>query len=311
MSILDIQPVNREVAKVITGLASGTGGGKTRTALELAYGLSGGNPRKIGFLDTESGRGALYDSVFSEPYMIAQLRPPYSPRRYTDAITEFSQTGVEVLIVDSMSHEWTGEGGCQDIAAAAIAKGKKMADWITAKREHNYFMRSLLSIPCHLVLCFRAKEKTDFSNPSQPVGVGLHAQCEKDVMFECTTSFMLEEGGYRSPLKKIPEFFPFLEGDGYLTREHGKKMREWFGGSDPMEIARKGLQFAANQGTERLKSAWSILSKPIQKELLSFKETLKDVAAHADSDKLIIDTSMELTEEEKSKLARQEKEGKL
>ncbi len=46
-------------------------------------------------------------------------------------------------------------------------------------------------------------------------------------MFEMTASFMLYEGGHREPMKKIPEFFPFLHGDGYLTAEHGAMMREW------------------------------------------------------------------------------------
>src|SRR5882757_1787229 len=107
-SILNIKPVSRECAKVVVGLASTSGGGKTYTALQIAYGLAGGDPSKIGFLDTESGRGSLYDSIFDKPYMIAGLGAPFSPVRYRQAITEFSQAGIQVLIVDSMSHEWEG-----------------------------------------------------------------------------------------------------------------------------------------------------------------------------------------------------------
>lgn len=312
MSILEIKPVCRSESKITIGLASPTGCGKTRSALELAYGLANGNPGKIGFLDTETGRGALYDKVFHSPYMIAQLTPPYSPQRYTEAIVEFSQTGIEVLIVDSMSHEWSGEGGCQDIADSALARGKKMADWLTAKKEHHRFMRSLLSIPCHLILCFRAKDRTDFTDPRNPKNMGLAPQCEKDVMYEMTTSFMLANGGTeRSPLKKIPEFFPFLEGQGYLTREHGAKMRAWFGGSDATDMARKGLQFAANQGTEALKVAWTVLAKPVQKELTGFKDTLKAVAEHADLDRTMSIMPTALSDEEKAKLERAEKAGLL
>ncbi len=76
-------------------------------------------------------------------------------------------------------------------------------------------------------------------------------------------------------------------------------------------MCRKSLSFAASRGTEALKEAWLILSKPMQKELAAFKDTLKDTAAHADRDRLIIDTSTGLSEEEKTELARAEAEGKL
>ncbi len=312
MSILNIRPVSREVAKVIVGLASTSGGGKTYTALQLALGLAGGDPGKIGFLDTESGRGALYDEIFPKPYMIADLSAPFSPKRYREALIEYSQSGAQVLIVDSMSHEWEGEGGCDEIAQAALLQGKKMADWIGAKREHHRFMRSLLAIPCHLILCFRAREKTDFkSDPRAPKSLGIQPICEKNVMYEMTVSFMLEEGGkHRTPLKEIPSFFRFLDGNGYLTAEHGAKMLAWFGKSDPQEMARKTLKFAAGNGTEALKEAWMVLSKPMQRDLASFKDTLKDLASHADSQKLMR-TPGDLTDDEKAELSRLEAEGRL
>lgn len=316
MSILNIRPASRDVAKIIIGLASTSGGGKTYTALQLAYGLAQGNPSKIGLLCTESGRGALYDDMFSTPYMYAQLYAPFSPGRYRDAITEYSQSGIEVLIVDSMSHSWEGEGGADEIAQAALLKGKKMADWIGAKREYHRFMRSLLAIPCHLILCFRAREKTDFkTDPRQPQSMGLQPICEKNTMFEMTVSFMLDDGGRRrTPLKQIPRFFSFLEGDGYLTPDHGSKMLAWFGKSDPLEMSRKSLKFAAGRGTEALKEAWLVLSKITQKDLAEFKDTLKDLAAHADREKLMQATSIpptELTEEDKAELSRLEQEGLL
>jgi hypothetical protein len=312
MAILNIRPVSREVAKVIVGLASTSGGGKTYTALQLALGLSGGDPGKIGFLDTESGRGALYDEIFSKPYMIADLAAPFSPKRYREALTEFSQSGPQVIIVDSMSHEWEGDGGCDEIAQAALLNGKKMADWIGAKREHHKFMRTLLALPCHLVLCFRAREKTDFrSDPRAPKSLGIQPICEKNVMYEMTVSFMLENGGRnRTALKEIPSFFRFLDGDGYLSTDHGAKMLAWFGKSDHLEMSRKSLKFAAGRGTEALKEAWLVLAKPVQKELGAFKDTLKDLAAHADSEKLMR-VPGELNDDERAELARLEAEGKL
>jgi hypothetical protein len=284
-SILQIRPVTRDCVKIVLGLAGTSGGGKTYTALQLAYGLAGKDASKIGFLDTENRRGSLYAHIFQKPFLIGDLTAPFSPARYQQALMEFSQSGIEVLVVDSMSHEWEGEGGCDEIAQSAILRGKKQADWITAKREHHRFMRFLLSMPCHVISCFRAREKSDFSG-AKPVSIGVQPICEKNVMFEMTASFMLDNGGkLRVPLKKIPEFFPFLSGDGYLTIEHGEKMREWAGGADPMERLKSGLRLAAGRGTEELKAAWTALGRTDQAALREFKDTLKDLANHAEAEK--------------------------
>lgn len=62
---------------------------------------------------------------------------PFSPARYRQAIEEFQAAGVKVLVIDSGSHEWEGEGGCSEIAEQPLLQGKKMADWKRAKAEHK------------------------------------------------------------------------------------------------------------------------------------------------------------------------------
>ena len=85
MSTIQIRPVQRTAAKLVIGLAGRSSSGKTYSALQLAYGLADGDVSKIGFLDTENGRGALYDSVLGEKFMYAELEPPFSPARYRAA----------------------------------------------------------------------------------------------------------------------------------------------------------------------------------------------------------------------------------
>ena len=289
MSILQIRPVERTAAKLVVGLAGTSGSGKTYTALQLAYGLAGKNASKVGLLDTENRRGSLYSHVLGAPFMIGDLTAPFSPERYREALNEFAASGVEVIVVDSMSHEWEGEGGCDEIAHAPKANGqaRKIADWITAKREHHRFMRNLLNMPCHVIACFRAREKADFKNPDKPVSLGIQPIAEKNTMFEMTLSFMLYNGGVnREPLKEIPEFFPFLRGDGYLTAEHGEQMREWAGGMDPLERQRNVLRLAAGKGTAALAEEWGRTKGKAALE--GFKDTLKGLAAHADAERVTI-----------------------
>lgn len=283
---LEIRPVRREAAKLVLGLAATTGEGKTFSALQLALGLAGGDPSKVGLLDTENRRGSLYSDIFSAPFLIGDLVPPFSPSRYTSALHQFAASGIEALVIDSMSHEWEGEGGCEEIAHNPA---KRIADWLTAKREHKRFMNALLHLPCHVVACFRAREKTDFKDPKSPKSLGLQPIAEKNVLFEMTASFLLRDKGKTRDEIKLPECLrPILGGNGYFTPEHGQRLRDWVGGGDPMERAKNQLRLAASSGQESLKAAWLVLDKNAQRELSAFKDTLKDLAAHADAERLAL-----------------------
>src|SRR5574343_1214819 len=111
MGILIIQPVQREGARTLTVLSGVSGSGKTLTGLLYGYGMTNCDASKLGFLDTENGRGKLYADELPAPYLYGELKPPFSPDRYIKAIEEFSAAGVEVLVIDSGTHEWEGIGG--------------------------------------------------------------------------------------------------------------------------------------------------------------------------------------------------------
>jgi hypothetical protein len=283
-SILEIRPVKRESVKLVVGLAGQSGDGKTYSALQLAYGLAGKNPEKIGFLDTENRRGSLYSGMFSDPFLIGDLVPPFSPKRYIEAMRQFADHGVEVLVIDSISHEWEGEGGCEEIAESAIARGKKVKDWIGAKKEHKRWMNTLLFLPMHVICCVRAREKSK-PRGQEWISEGVQPITEKNVMFEMTLSFLLSDQGRKRHALKLPEELRAVVGeDGYITADHGANLRDWCGGIDPLEKSRSVLRLAASQGSNALKEAWLSIGKANQRELAAFKDTLKDLALHADND---------------------------
>lgn len=284
MSVLQIRPVQRESAKLVIGLAATSGEGKTYSALLLALGLAGNDPSKVGMLDTENRRGSLYSDIFDAPFMIGDLAPPFSPERYIGAMREFAASGIEALVIDSMSHEWEGEGGCEEIANNPQ---KKIADWLRAKREHKRFMNALLFLPCHVVACFRAREKTDFKDPKQPKSLGLQPITEKNVLFEMTASFLMRDQGKTHDAIKLPECLRRILGQpGYFTAEHGAALRAWVGGADPAERAKNQVRLAATEGTGALRAAWEAIGKDLRGMLgAPFLDTLRDQAAAADSEK--------------------------
>lgn len=275
MGILNIRPAVREGARLVIGLIGTSGSGKTFSALQLAYGLANGDGNKIGLLDTENRRGSLYaDSLKNskgeiQPFLIADLYAPFSPARYSQAIKEFQSAGVEVLVIDSGSHEWEGEGGCEDIAD----DGGKVANWKKAKREHKRFMNTLLTCDMHIILCLRAREKTSFKDPKAPQSLGLQPICEKNVPFELTASLMMHDQGQRQDVLKCPaDLQPILgRGDGYLTPKDGLNIRRWVDGAkqlDPgVERARNTILSLTGDGISAVNEAWSGLPDKVKKSL--------------------------------------------
>lgn len=285
MSVLQIREAKRAGARVIVGLAGPSGSGKTFTALQLAYGLANENGRKVGFLDTENRRGSLYADSLPQPFLIGDLFAPFSPSRYVEAIREFQNAGVEVLVIDSVTHEWEGIGGCEEIATNT---NSRMADWKRAKAEHKKFMNMMLQSDMHVIACIRAREKVDFTDPKNPKSLGLQPIQEKNFMFEMTASLMLSDAGRRPLVTKCPaELMPILgRQNGYLTIADGRALRAWIDGAEAVDAEvehwRNRLQTETEGGVDALKAAWTTAPARVRAALKDSLETLKAAAAEYD-----------------------------
>lgn len=286
MSVIQIRKAQREGARMVIGLAGQSGSGKTYSAIQLAYGLAGGVGEKVGFLDTENRRGSLYADIVTDPFLIGDLYAPFSPQRYIDAILEFQKAGVEVLVIDSVSHEWEGTGGCEEIASASTHKS---IGWANAKAQHKRFMNTLLQCDMHVIACIRAREKVDFSDPKNPIKLGVQPICEKNFMFEMTASLMMWDGGRGQDVMKCPaDLVPILgRGKGFITEADGRALRDWVSGArqldDGVERSRNALQSITQQGLVALEAAWKQTPKEIRTALgRDFLEQLKASAGAFD-----------------------------
>ena len=277
MSVLNIRPAKRGDSKAIIGIAGVSGSGKTFTALMIARGMVS-KASEIGFLDTENKRGSLYADILDGEFMIGDLYPPFTPKRYSEAIKEFQAAGVKVLVMDSASHEWEGEGGCDDMANNTESK---MPNWKLAKREHKNFMNTMLQCNMHIIVCLRAREKTDFKNPAKPISLGIQPVCEKNFMFEMTASLLMENEGKKQTFLKVPAFLKkaFGTGDGYLGIETGKQIIQWIdtGEKEDPEVAKLKSEFllACEFGLAGIEAKWNGLSKEMKYKIKPFMETYK------------------------------------
>src|SRR5258705_13405542 len=109
---LQIQNAERKKAKIKVGLQGSSGSGKSYSALLLAYGLCG-SWGKIIVIDSENNSAHLYSHLGA--YKVLGISSPFSPEKYMEAIDLAVSSGFEVVIIDSISHEWEGAGGILDI----------------------------------------------------------------------------------------------------------------------------------------------------------------------------------------------------
>lgn len=270
MSVIQIRKARRDKARVVVGISGISGSGKTHTALLMALGLAGGNPEKVAMLDCENRRGSLYSDVMKSAvvptdgeFYIGDLFAPFSPQRYIDAIEEFQKIGVEVLVIDSVSHEWEGLGGCEEIANAGNPRNPA---WNKAKAEHKRFMNKLLQSDMHIIVCIRAREKVQLvkrDGKTEYVSQGVQPIQEKNFMFELTASLMMWNNGKEYELLKCPgDLVPLFKNPGYLNDTHGRGIREWVnGGAAPADAKadkwRNSLQSNAEKGVVHTKACWA------------------------------------------------------
>jgi hypothetical protein len=284
--MFEIKTAERQGARLLIQLSGVSGSGKTYTALQLAYGLANNDASKIVLIDTENRRGSLYANALPQPFRVIDFYAPFSPERYIAAIDAACKAGAEVIVIDSVTHEWESEGGCEWIATNTSGR---IADWKTAKREHKRFMTHMLQSPAHVIACTRAREKVDFSDPKNPRPLGIQPIQEKNFSFEATVSLMMHDQGRRQDVLKCPAELHDVLGRGadYVTSEDGVSLRRWVDGgkaiNPKVEHARGMLLNAAEGGVDALRSAWEATPKAIQKALgKAFIESAKASAASFD-----------------------------
>lgn len=258
MSPFAFRPARRGQSYVMMGVAGYSGTGKTYSALRLARGLAGDKPFAV--IDTEAGRALHYDKVCS-PWDHAELEPPFTPEAYLAAIRAAESAGYSVIVVDSMSHEYSGIGGLHDQAEAEL---ERMAGndarlrvkltasaWIKPKAAHRRFVEQLLRVKAHLILCFRAREAIEMrkdprtgkveivpveSIPGHPGWLIETEHKNMPLPYELTVSFLLiprsgDERGLPIPVKLEDQHKPFVPLDKPLSEQTGAALAQWAQGS--------------------------------------------------------------------------------
>jgi hypothetical protein len=187
---MKLQQAERKQAKIKLGLQSPSGAGKTYSALLLAYGLIN-DWSKIAVIDTENHSADLYAHLGN--YQVLALEQPFTPERYMEAIEICEKAGMEVIIIDSISHEWEGSGGILDIHGAMM--GNSFTNWSKVTPRHNAFIQKILQSNSHIIATIRSKQDYVLSEKNGkmvPEKIGLKGVTREGLDYEFTLVFELD-----------------------------------------------------------------------------------------------------------------------
>jgi hypothetical protein len=230
--MVQIRKARRSATKLRLLLTGPSGAGKTWGALQIAKGMGG----RTVVIDTEEGSSDLYDHLHD--FDVIDLRPPFSPERYIEAIKAAEEAGYEVIVIDSVTHCWSGPGGCLEIledVAKAQFRGNTWSAFSVITPRWRAFVDAILRSPAHVICCGRSKTETaqvDDHGKKKVAKLGMKIEARDGLEFEFTLVLdVIHDGHYATVSKDRTGLFA---GDPKpITVETGERLAAWLAGGTP------------------------------------------------------------------------------
>ena len=276
-----LRKATRQKAKIRLGLSAVSGGGKTYTGILIGKGLAKGDLSKVAIIDTENNSADLYAHL--GPYNVLPLSPPYTPESYIKAIKECEEAGMEVIMIDSITAEWEGKGGCLEIHSSMT--GNSYTNWALVTPRHQAFINAILQSKCHVITTVRRKQDYEMSKSengkTKVEKVGLKEITREGFEYEVTVNLELDTKHNATSSKDRTGLFadqpPFVP-----SEETGRKILEWCESGSEV-IATPSAKEASIQrlkdskDIKELAAQYHVLSNDLKKDLdiMKLKEERK------------------------------------
>lgn len=223
---MKFEKATRKKAKLRLALTGPSGSGKTWGALQIAKGLGG----RIACIDTEKGSASLYEHIVD--FDVLELGAPYTPEAYISAIQEADKAGYDVLIVDSVTHEWSGPGGVLELiddVAKAKYRGNTWSAWNELTPRHRAFIDAMLQSNMHIIATGRSKTETaqvEENGKKKVAKLGMKTEQRDGFEYEFTVVLdIIHDGHYAVASKDRTGLF---RGDAKpITDQTGKHLLQW------------------------------------------------------------------------------------
>jgi hypothetical protein len=155
---MTFQKAVKHEAKLRLAIAGPSGSGKTYTSLAIATALANGG--KIALVDTEHGSASKYADIFD--FDVLEMQAPFHPKRFVEAITDAGAAGYSVVVLDSLTHAWSGPGGLLELVdgfAARMKSANTFAAWKDATPIQNALVEGIVAAPLHVIATMRSKQE--------------------------------------------------------------------------------------------------------------------------------------------------------
>lgn len=233
---LQIKKATRQAVRLKLNVQGPSGSGKTLGALALAFALA--PHKRVCVIDTENESASLYADQYA--FDTITLGSPYTTAKYEEAIVMAVKAGYEVLVIDSLSHQWAGPGGILARKEQMDARGgNTWTNWASFTKEHERFKALLMNAPVHVVSTTRSKQdyivETGDGKKAAPKKVGLAPVQREGMEYEFSVVFELQMDHRATASKDRTGMF-----DGQLIdllgEEVGESLRGWLSSGKPYVV---------------------------------------------------------------------------
>ncbi|MFT3752103.1 MAG: AAA family ATPase [Paludibacter sp.] len=246
--MMQLRQSERKQAKIKLAIQGCAGSGKTYSSLLLAFGITN-NWNKIAVIDSENGSADLYAHLGT--YNVLNLNNNYSPENYMEAIEICEKAGMEVIILDSISHAWD-----YLLDTHANMTGNSFTNWGKITPRQSAFIQKILQSKCHIICTMRTKQDYVLSEKNGkmvPEKIGLKSQQRDGLDYEFTLVFDVNIKHFAVSSKDRTGLF--MSKPEFIISEHtGKRILDWCNSGVSVETVRNDISKA--QTVEELSSIY-------------------------------------------------------
>jgi len=224
MRKLEFVPAEKSQLKARVMISGAAGSGKTMAALELASALGS----RVAVIDTENGSAALYSDKYK--FEMLNLQPPYPPEDFVQAIKVAENGGFDVIVVDGITPEWSGSGGCLDLHTKL---GGRFQDWAKITPRHRSFIQKILECSTHIICTCRSKQGYAMDEQSKKVTkMGMAPEQRDGLDYEMTLVFNIINQTHIAEATK--DRTGLFDGKQFLiSKNTGLEILEWLNSGTP------------------------------------------------------------------------------
>ncbi len=272
---MKLRKSQRKNVKIKMALQGISGSGKTYSSLLIAKGLTNGGFSKTAIIDTENGSADLYTHLGQ--YNVLTLKPPFTPESYTQAIDVCLKEGMEVIIIDSISHCWYE---LLDFHSRLV--GNSFTNWNKVTPRHKAFINKMLQADAHIIATMRTKQGYILNHKDGkyiPEKVGLKAIQRDGTDYEFTLVFELNTKHFASASKDRTNLFSGKP-EFIINAATGKKILNWCDEGNDTElnkVEREIDRCKTIKGLRHIFTKYSQLQEQLKPLILKKKREIENI----------------------------------